>query len=104
MYKEKRDTVLTDTAKKQTLQARHILMGTKLEAMALLPTLTLSNFGHKAREFSMCDSHTSYGILPPWQEGMMVEAFHNAVAAAPLNEIVGPVLSEKGWHFIIRTR
>jgi peptidyl-prolyl cis-trans isomerase D len=60
-----------------------------------------AKFGSVAREYSMDPGSAQQGgDLGTFARGTMVKAFEDAAFAANPGEIVGPVLTEFGWHII----
>lgn len=58
------------------------------------------NFEDLARVFSQDPSASEGGSLGYFGRGQMVKPFEDAAFSAPLNKIVGPVLSQFGYHLI----
>ncbi|MCB9798246.1 protein translocase subunit SecD [Candidatus Nomurabacteria bacterium] len=101
------------------IEARHILICylgaqgcedptmTKDEALAKAQDLynqaNADNFAQLAEENSTDPgSRDGGGKLPPITQGMMVPAFEEALNAAGVGEIVGPVETEFGYHIIYK--
>lgn len=84
-------------------QVWHILVETEAEADAALARLgDGEEFGTVAAELSTDTGSASQGgALGCLVEGQFVEAFESAAVGAPLDEPVGPVESDFGWHVIL---
>ena len=68
-------------------------------------TITPKNFSAKARELSDDASNSGKGgSLGNFPRGVMSRAFEDAAFSAELNQVVGPVETEFGWHFILVTK
>ncbi len=80
----------------------------KAVAEELLATLNAdggaAQFGALAEKHSSCPSKARGGDLGTFGSGQMVPAFEQAVVAAKVDEIVGPIESPFGYHVIQRTQ
>ncbi|MFN3578538.1 MAG: peptidylprolyl isomerase [Tabrizicola sp.] len=91
-------------AKPQTeYNAAHILVATEEEAKAIKAELDAGgDFAEIAKAKSTdTGSGANGGDLGWFGLGMMVKPFEDAVVAAKVGEVVGPVQSEFGWHLIL---
>jgi parvulin-like peptidyl-prolyl isomerase len=57
-----------------------------------------------APEYSSCPSKAKGGDLGTFGPGQMIPEFEQAVRAAKVGELVGPVETAFGWHLIRRTQ
>jgi parvulin-like peptidyl-prolyl isomerase len=82
--------------------ASHILVATEEEAETVRARLEAGEgFGALANEVSL-DAQSVDGVLPcPVSPSVFVVDFANAVATAPVGEVVGPVQSDFGFHIVI---
>jgi parvulin-like peptidyl-prolyl isomerase len=82
--------------------ASHILVATEEEALTVLARLEAGeDFAELANEVSL-DTQSVDGALPcPVSPAVFVDGFANAVATAPVGEVVGPVQSDFGFHIIV---
>lgn len=85
-------------------KARHILVDTQGEAMALVEELKAgADFVELAKEHSTGPSAPSGGDLGWFTAQAMVEPFSNAVAAMEDGDFTpAPVQTQFGWHVILR--
>lgn len=85
-------------------KARHILVPTQGEAIALIDLLhTGSDFATLAMESSTGSSAKDGGALPWFSPNQMVKPFSDAVAALENGKYTSvPVQTEFGWHVILR--
>ncbi|WP_128514621.1 peptidylprolyl isomerase [Tabrizicola thermarum] len=91
-------------AKPQTeYNAAHILVETEEEAKAIKAELDAgADFAELAKAKSTdTGSGANGGNLGWFGLGMMVKPFEDAVVAAKVGEVTGPVQSEFGWHLIL---
>jgi len=95
------DEQYADIGQNTEYSAAHILVETEDEAKALIEELQNgADFATLAKEKSIGPSGAQGGDLGWFSEGMMVEAFFDAVVAMKPGEISPPVQSEFGWHVI----
>ena len=82
--------------------ARHILLDTEEDAQAVLEELKGgADFAELAKERSTGPSGPDGGDLSCFTQDRMVAPFGEAAFAAKLNEPVGPVQTEFGYHVIL---
>lgn len=94
------DGVFADPAPITEVCAKHILLGTQLEAEdVIVQLLGGADFATLANTVSLDTG--SGGDLGCRQAAVYVDEFAAAVLEAPLNEVFGPVQSEFGWHVIV---
>ncbi|MGB8954683.1 MAG: peptidylprolyl isomerase [Tumebacillaceae bacterium] len=87
----------------EQLKARHILVKDEAKANELFAKLKANpnDFEKLAKENSEDPgSKDKGGLLEPFGKGVMVPEFEQAAFAAKVNELVGPVKSEFGYHII----
>ena len=87
----------------EQLKARHILVKDEAKAKELFDKLKANpnDFEKLAKENSEDPgSKDKGGMLEPFGKGVMVPEFEQAAFAAKVNELVGPVKSEFGYHII----
>ncbi len=95
------DEQYADIGQNTEYSAAHILVETEDEAKALIEELQNgADFATLAKEKSIGPSGAQGGDLGWFSEGMMVEAFFDAVVVLKPDEISPPVQSEFGWHVI----
>lgn len=103
-----RDAVFTDmTTDAPHVNARHILVATQEEAADIIAALKDGeSFAELARAASTDTGSGAQGGELGWSSVYgFVKPFSDAVLAAPIGEIVGPIESEFGWHVIqVRAR
>ncbi len=86
----------------ETVSAKHILVDT-VEKANEIKTMILNGektFEDAAKEFSTCSTKDDGGDLKSFGRKQMIEEFEAAAFSAPLNEIMGPVKTEFGYHLI----
>jgi peptidyl-prolyl cis-trans isomerase C len=81
--------------------AQHILVRTEEESSNLKDKITVENFTEMAKQHSDCNSAQRGGHLQPFGPGAMLPEFDQAVWKAPIKEIVGPVKTVCGYHYIL---
>ena len=81
--------------------AQHILVRTEAEASDLKDKITVDNFTEMAKQHSDCNSAQRGGHLGFFGPGQMLPEFDKAVWEAPVNEVVGPVQTQCGYHYIL---
>ena len=81
--------------------ARHILVKTEAEALALKKRLAAGEaFDALAKKYSTCPSGKRGGDLGEVRPGQMVRAVDQVIFKKPLREIHGPVKTQFGYHLI----
>ena len=97
------DTRFKDAASQTEYSAAHILVNTVEEAEALKAKLAEgADFGELAMVSSIDTGSGALGGELGWFGlGMMVKPFEDAVVAAKVGEVTGPVQSEFGFHLIL---
>lgn len=82
--------------------AKHILVSTNTEALALIEEVKSgASFETLAEAHSSCRSGARGGDLGTFGPGQMVPAFDKVVWSAPIGEVQGPVKTEFGYHIIL---
>lgn len=96
------DEIVANMPKQEEIRARHILVGTKEEAEAIIKQLQAgADFATLAKEKSTDGSSAEGGDLGYFTQGAMVEPFWDAAAALKPGEIsTTPVETQFGWHVI----
>lgn len=81
---------------------RHIQFQTVEEADKVMPRLTAGEDFAKVAEETSQDKRTAKkgGLIGPYREGALDEAFDNAVKGTEVGKIGGPFQSSLGWHII----
>lgn len=97
------DARFKDAASQTEYSAAHILVNTVEEAEALKAKLAEgADFGELATVSSIDNGSGALGGELGWFGlGMMVKPFEDAVVAAKVGEVTGPVQSEFGFHLIL---
>jgi peptidyl-prolyl cis-trans isomerase C len=97
------DARFKDAVPQTEYSASHILVATKEEADKLKADLAGgADFAELAKANSTdTGSGANGGDLGWFGLGMMVKPFEDAVVAAKVGEVTGPVESEFGWHLIL---
>lgn len=84
-----------------TALARHILVKTEEEALALKKRIAAGEaFDVLARRYSTCPSKKRGGDLGEVRPGQMVRAIDQIIFRKPLKVIHGPVRTQFGWHLV----
>lgn len=84
--------------------AKHILVSTLSEAVALRQTITEGmSFETAASQSSLCPSKANGGDLGMFGVGQMVKPFEDAVAGLKVGDLSHPVQTQFGYHLIKRT-
>jgi len=82
--------------------AAHILVDSEDKAKALLAEIEGGkSFADVAKANSKDGSAANGGDLGWFGLGAMVKPFEDAVVAAPVGKVVGPVKTDFGWHLIL---
>ena len=82
-------------------QAQHILVRTEEESNNLKDKITVENFTEMAKKHSDCGSSSRGGDLGLFGPGQMLPEFDNAIWRSPINEVIGPVKTVCGYHYIL---
>jgi hypothetical protein len=88
----------------ETIRARHILVTEEATATELMDRINSGEitFAEAALQFSIDSSSAANGgELGSIVRGQTVPEFEEAILAAPIGELYGPVQSEFGYHLII---
>lgn len=81
--------------------ARHILVETSEVCEDLKEQIEGGkDFAEVAAEFSACPSGKSGGSLGEFGPGQMVPEFDQVVFSGELNQVLGPVKTDFGYHLI----
>ena len=88
--------------KGETVCASHILVDTEDECNEILAKVANGEmtFEAAAKESSKCPSGQNGGDLGEFGKGQMVPEFEKAAFAAELEQVVGPVQTQFGYHLI----
>ena len=98
------DAKYTGAAPSIEYHAAHILVDSEEKAIDLLSELQGgAPFAEVAKANSTDGSAASGGDLGWFGLGAMVKPFEDAVIAAKLGEVAGPVKTDFGWHLILVT-
>jgi peptidyl-prolyl cis-trans isomerase C len=82
-------------------KARHILVDTLEQCEALKAKIEGGDdFGEAAMEHSNCPSGLQGGDLGEFGPGQMVAEFDQVVFSGDLNEVLGPVKTQFGFHLL----
>ena len=96
------DAKYKGTAPKLEYRAAHILVDSEDKAKALLAQISGgAAFADVAKANSTDGSAASGGDLGWFGTGAMVKPFEDAVVAAQIGKVVGPVKTDFGWHLIL---
>jgi len=97
------DARFKDAVPQTEFNAAHILVATQEEADKLKADLAAgADFAELAKANSTdTGSGAAGGDLGWFGLGMMVKPFEDAVVAAKVGEVAGPVQSDFGWHLIL---
>lgn len=86
------------------IRARHILVKSPEMLAEVQRRLDLGeDFGHIAHLFSECPSRVDGGNLGEFGPGQMVKPFEDMAFSLEVGAIGGPVETEFGQHYILRT-
>ena len=82
--------------------AKHILMATEEGILQAKKEISAGEktFEEAAREYSTCPSAQQGGSLGTFGRGQMVPEFDKAVFEGTVNELIGPVKTQFGYHLI----
>lgn len=92
----------SEFASKATASAKHILVDEEEKANQIKEEIAsgAKSFEDAAKEYSSCPSSQKGGDLGTFGRGQMVKEFENAVFDGELNQIIGPVKTQFGYHLI----
>lgn len=81
---------------------RHMQFNTVEEADKVMPRLAAGEDFAKLAEETSQDKRTAKngGLLGPFREGVLEEAFDNAVKGTAVGQLGGPFQTSAGWHII----
>ena len=88
--------------KGETVHAKHILVDSEEKAQDIMNKINAGDiyFEDASKEFSSCPSNAQGGDLGEFGKGQMVPEFDQAVFAAEVGKVVGPVKTQFGYHLI----
>ncbi len=96
------DAKYTGAAPKLEYRAAHILVDSEDKAKELLKQIEGgAAFADVAKANSKDGSAAAGGDLGWFGAGAMVKTFADAVVAAPVGKVVGPIKTDFGWHLIL---
>lgn len=96
------DAKYKDAAPALEYHAAHILVDSEEKAAALLKEIEGgAAFAEVAKANSSDGSAASGGDLGWFGTGAMVKPFEDAVIAAKIGEVAGPIKTDFGWHLIL---
>ena len=96
------DAKYKDMAPSFEYHASHILVDSEDKAKALLAEIEGGKpFADVAKANSKDGSAANGGDLGWFGLGAMVKPFEDAVVAAPVGKVVGPIKTDFGWHLIL---
>lgn len=81
--------------------ARHILVADESQCLDLKAKIESGNdFAAIAQEHSLCPSGAEGGDLGSFRPGEMVPEFDKAVFTGEVNQVLGPVQTQFGYHLL----
>lgn len=84
-----------------TATARHILVDTEEQCLELKQQIEDgADFAEVASQHSQCPSGRKGGDLGSFGPGQMVKEFDEAVFNGELNQVIGPVKTQFGYHLL----
>ncbi len=84
-----------------TATARHILVDTEEECLDLKQQIEDgTDFAEIAGQHSKCPSGRNGGDLGSFGPGQMVKEFDEAVFNGEINQVIGPVKTQFGYHLL----
>jgi peptidyl-prolyl cis-trans isomerase C len=99
--KAKYDAIFADFKPQEELRARHILVSSQEDILAIKAEIEAGkSFEAAAQEHSSDGSAQNGGDLGYFGPGQMVGPFEDAAYALKVGEVSAPVQSEFGWHLI----
>ncbi len=91
----------TQFMEQEKVSAKHILVETEDKAnIAKEEIANGKTFEEAATEYSTCPSKERGGDLGAFAKGQMVPEFEEAAFNAPIDELVGPIKTQFGFHLI----
>ncbi len=96
------DARFKDAVEQTEYNAAHILVDTEEKAIALKAEIEAgADFAEVAKANSTDGAAANGGDLGWFGVGMMVKPFEDAVLAAEVGKVTGPVKTDFGWHLLI---
>jgi peptidyl-prolyl cis-trans isomerase C len=96
------DARFKDAVAQTEYNAAHILVDTEEKAIALKAEIEAgADFAEVAKANSTDGAAANGGDLGWFGVGMMVKPFEDAVLAAEVGKVTGPVKTDFGWHLLI---
>jgi peptidyl-prolyl cis-trans isomerase C len=96
------DARFKDAVPQTEYNAAHILVDTEEKAIALKAEIEAgADFAEVAKANSTDGAAANGGDLGWFGVGMMVKPFEDAVLAAEVGKVTGPVKTDFGWHLLI---
>ncbi len=96
------DARFADAAPQTEYNAAHILVDNEEKSIALKAEIEAgADFGEVAKANSTDGAAAAGGDLGWFGVGMMVKPFEDAVLAAEVGKVAGPVKTDFGWHLIL---
>lgn len=96
------DARFADAVEQTEYNAAHILVDTEEKAIALKAEIEAgADFAEVAKANSTDGAAANGGDLGWFGVGMMVKPFEDAVLAAEVGKVTGPVKTDFGWHLLI---
>ena len=96
------DARFKDAVAQTEYNAAHILVDTEEKALALKAEIEAgADFAEVAKANSTDGAAANGGDLGWFGVGMMVKPFEDAVLAAEVGKVTGPVKTDFGWHLLI---
>lgn len=81
--------------------ARHLLVSTEEQCIELKKQIDNgADFAEVAKSYSSCPSGAQGGELGSFGPGMMVKEFDQVVFSGPINQVLGPVKTQFGYHLL----
>jgi peptidyl-prolyl cis-trans isomerase C len=96
------DARFKDAVAQTEYNAAHILVDTEEKAKALMAEIEAgADFAEVAKANSTDGAAANGGDLGWFGMGMMVKPFEDAVLAAEVGKVTGPIQTDFGWHLLI---
>ena len=91
-----------DFSEKANAKAKHVLVDTEDKANEIKEEILsgAKSFEEAAKENSTCPSSAKGGDLGTFGKGQMVKEFEEAVFSGELEQVIGPVKTQFGYHLI----